>query len=163
MNLDEFNEMVLKLKNLNSADEGGMTALFATKRIDLPVMDIKQRIELSTDPNEVETKKGVREFPVHLAKKDYSVEVEERKRLVNVADLIGPSWAFTDDRPDGKPISEKLSSLYLVEDPRQITLVPVYLCGDKYYTDDGNHRIYAAFLANRLLYVNVLGSIKIVE
>lgn len=94
-----------------------------------------------------------------FVKIDYNA-AEKEPVLIPTELLVGPSWAFTGVLEDGKPYAEKLASLYLTEDPKAITLVPVFKIGDKYYTDDGNHRIYASYLKGRPVWASVIGTME---
>jgi hypothetical protein len=67
--------------------------------------------------------------------------------LVPINNLCGDSWVFKNDFFDGRPLPERLASLFLAKKPEDITAAFATKVNENLiFTDDGNHRIYAAYL-----------------
>lgn len=160
MTIEEFNVFIGDLKKQHDFKVDFLAAVFNANKTFLPEMPKSQRINyvqdnplnrvLSTIPSEIETR-----FVII----DYN-SAEKETVLIPTELLVGSSWAFTGVLEDGKPYADKLASLYLAEDPKVITRVPVFKIGDKYYTDDGNHRIYASYLKGRPVWANIIGTME---
>jgi len=67
--------------------------------------------------------------------------------VVPVENIIGQGWLFENSNENGRPVPERLASLFLANDPAEIIGPTTTKVNEKlYYTSDGNHRIYAAYL-----------------
>lgn len=76
---------------------------------------------------------------------------------VSPLDMVGSSWVFVHDFSE-KPNMHTLASL-LLADPNSLEKIPAtnseMLYENCYYTTDGNHRLYAAFLMERPFKIDI--------
>lgn len=63
---------------------------------------------------------------------------------------IGYTWLFCNDRTSGRPIPHRLASILLAS-VNNLPKVFAAKAGEYFEFIEGNHRIYAAFLLNRLV------------
>jgi len=75
-------------------------------------------------------------------------EVKPVETIVHVNQLRGNSWVFKNESPDMKPLSNRLADLFLSDNPDEFPAIPAIKISNNLYFagDDGNHRIYAAYL-----------------
>lgn len=88
----------------------------------------------------------------------YPCEVELVTEVA-ASHCIGNTWLFCNDHSAGRPLPERLARcLYLPPD----TTPPVFVdrMGDYYLCDDGNHRIYAAFLLGHTVKIRIMREYK---
>lgn len=163
MTIEEFNIFMDCLKKQNEFTLDFLEGVFNDKKNLLPEMPKSQRINYEEDND---TNRALSAFSSDVETRfvifDYEA-AEKEPLLIPTESLVGPSWAFTGVFEDDKPDLNKLAKLYLVENPKEITLVPVFKIGDKYYTDDGNHRIYASYLKGRPVLANIQGAIEVLN
>jgi len=85
-----------------------------------------------------------------LSKKDYLRPCLERE--VPIDCIYGFSWLFEDfDSPDvqseGRPLAERLARIFCDCPDRIVNPIPLVQIGEnRYIANDGNHRIYSAYL-----------------
>lgn len=88
----------------------------------------------------------------HKERVDEEVEYKTKhieKLMINPECCVGETWLYRNDRSGGRPLPERLARLCLGR-PENIPAVIVDgKVGDKYICNDGNHRIYVAYLLGR--------------
>lgn len=67
--------------------------------------------------------------------------------LVPLKEIYGDTWLFKNEFIDRRPLEDRMGSLFLAKSPEAVTAVKAFKIDDNtYFTDDGNHRIYSAYL-----------------
>lgn len=73
--------------------------------------------------------------------------------MISNTQCIGHSWLFKNDYSDGQPFISRLAPI-LLKRPDELDALWVGKLDGYYVCNDGNHRIYAAFLLNRPILVD---------
>lgn len=90
-----------------------------------------------------------------------NMKLKPEMKLVEIEHLYGDSWVFNNNHMDGRPLSDRLARLFLAKKPEDITpLAATEINENEYYTNDGNHRIYAAYLRGWKVRIYVDGNFK---
>lgn len=79
---------------------------------------------------------------------DYTKLDKMEEIFIDPQNAIGHTWLYLNDRSEGKPNPYKLSSILLAS-PAKLEKVSSARAGDYFECNDGNHRIYAAYLLGR--------------
>lgn len=86
------------------------------------------------------------------------LKADAKQIIVDVENLMGDSWVFNNEHEDGRPLPERMARLFLAKKPEDIpALFATRISENKYYTNDGNHRIYAAYLRGEKVHILVEG------
>ena len=101
--------------------------------------------------------------------KKYDIEIEYNRdgkvledKFIDPTQCIGCTWLYNNDRSEGRPVPSRLvTSLTLPVETAPS--VPAELLGDKFVCNDGNHRIYAAYLLEKDVKKMVIGKHKMLS
>lgn len=83
--------------------------------------------------------------------------MNERDEIyVEPEECVGTTWLYQSKHPDGQPYIDRLLRCILGQ-PETIPPILATQIGDYYMCNDGNHRIYTAYLMRRKVQVLVMG------
>lgn len=81
------------------------------------------------------------------------LKVDPKIVFVDPSFCIGDTWLYRNDRSENRPCADRLCSL-LYAKAECIVEIDAIKVGNYYYCSDGNHRIYVAYLTNRLVKIS---------
>lgn len=76
------------------------------------------------------------------------IKVELTTFCMDPSQAIGSTWLYSNDRTEGRPFPDRLARLLLGR-PENIPAIFADKAGNYFRCEDGNHRIYAAYLLGR--------------
>lgn len=83
--------------------------------------------------------------------------MEERNEIyIDPEACVGNTWLYDNKNRDGQPYADRLLRCLLGK-LETAPLILITQVGDYYLCNDGNHRIYAAYLTGRKVHVLVMG------
>lgn len=88
-----------------------------------------------------------RHIPFSSFEKDKIINIEPEELIIPLHKIYGDSWIFSDDFTEGRPKSDRMACLITMTPASNYpTIWGMKLSNGYAFTNDGNHRIYTAYL-----------------
>lgn len=155
--LTEFREDLERMKNRASTFEelkaDLQRYLYLIRREDLPPFPNGHMVTRKDLP-------GHKHLYIYQGKqygdaKNYPMEKRSEIYIAPEA-CVGTTWLYDKNHREGQPYADRLIRC-LLGSPETAPLILITQVGDYYMCNDGNHRIYAAYLMGRKVHVLVMG------
>lgn len=88
-----------------------------------------------------------RHIPYSSFEEDKIIDIESEKLIIPLDKIYGDGWLFPDKFTGDRPVSERMGSLItMTPDSKYPTIWGMKLSDGSVFINDGNHRLYAAYL-----------------